>query len=115
MRKRSSTTQAALPDGGRILQSMIDTVRLGESTIRTSGLPVCEPHHIEQEVQRRLLSEPELRFASLVIRRTPQGVCLEGVLETDDGTPDVCALARSVAGVEEVLNHLVVRRPVAQA
>jgi len=69
------------------------------------------PHRLEQAVQRRLLAHPELRFSSLVIRRIPNGVCLEGVLE-NDAELDVSSLARSVAGVQEVLNHLVVRRAV---
>ena len=67
------------------------------------------PHRLEKAVQRRLLSETKLRFSSLVIRRIPNGVCLEGVLETNANL-DVCGLARSVAGVNEVLNHLVVRQ-----
>jgi hypothetical protein len=69
------------------------------------------PHGLEQAVHRRLRSHPGLQFASLVIRRIPNGVCLEGVLETD-ADQDVCHLARSVAGVDEVLNHLVVRQRV---
>jgi hypothetical protein len=68
-----------------------------------------KPHRLEKAVQRRLLAHPDLRFSSLVIRRIPKGVCLEGVLE-NDADLDVCHLARSVAGVDEVLNHLVVRR-----
>jgi len=68
------------------------------------------PHRLEHAVQRRLLSHPELRFSSLVIRRIPNGVCLEGVVESS-GDLDVGNLARTVAGVDEVLNHLVVRRP----
>jgi hypothetical protein len=69
------------------------------------------PHGLEKAVHRRLRAQPGLRFASLVIRRIPNGVCLEGVLESD-ADQDVCNLARSVAGVDEVLNHLVVRQPV---
>jgi hypothetical protein len=67
------------------------------------------PHRLEQAVQRHLLSQPELQFSSLVIRRIPNGVCLEGVLE-NNANLDVCGLARSVAGVNEVLNLLVVRQ-----
>jgi osmotically-inducible protein OsmY len=67
------------------------------------------PHRLETAVRRRLLSQPNLRFSSLVIRRIPKGVCLEGVLESDADL-DVCNLVRTVAGVDEVLNHLVVRR-----
>lgn len=68
------------------------------------------PHGLEQAVHRRLCSQPGLQIASLVIRRIPNGVCLEGVLESDTAQ-DVCTLARSIAGVDEVLNHLVIRRP----
>jgi osmotically-inducible protein OsmY len=67
------------------------------------------PHRLEQAVQRHLLSHPKLRFSTLVIRRIPNGVCLQGVLE-ESVDLDVCSLARSVAGVTEVLNHLVVRQ-----
>jgi hypothetical protein len=67
------------------------------------------PHGLEQAVHRRLRSQPGLQIASLVIRRIPNGVCLEGVLEGETDH-DICNLARSVAGVDEVLNHLVVRR-----
>ncbi|HET6325022.1 MAG TPA: BON domain-containing protein [Planctomycetaceae bacterium] len=76
-------------------------------------LPRCidAPHGLEEAVHRRLRSQPGLQIASLVIRRIPNGVCLEGVLECD-AEQDVCNLARSVAGVDEVLNHLVVRQPV---
>ena len=78
-----------------------------------SFLPRClaAPHGLEEAVHRRLRSQPGLRIASLVIRRIPNGVCLEGVLE-NDADQDVCNLARSVAGVDEVLNHLVIRQRV---
>jgi hypothetical protein len=76
---------------------------------KQSNAPRCidAPHGLEQAVHRRLCSQPGLQFASLVIRRIPNGVCLEGVLE-GDADQDVCHLARSIAGVREVLNHLVV-------
>lgn len=70
--------------------------------------PVVSPHHVEQEVQHELLSQPGFRFASLVIRRLGNGVCLQGVLEVDDDSPDVCSVAQRVAGVSHVLNHLVI-------
>jgi hypothetical protein len=83
----------------------------------SEALPRVEapaPHGLEQAIHRRLCAQPGLRFASLVIRRIPNGVCLEGVLESD-ADHDVCNLVRSVAGVDEVLNHLVVRRCVQAA
>lgn len=66
------------------------------------------PHQIEQDVRRILLSQPSLRFSSLVVRRIADGVCLQGILETDDGSPDVCTVAQRVAGVNCVLNHLLI-------
>jgi osmotically-inducible protein OsmY len=63
---------------------------------------------VEQEVQRELLAQPSLRFASLVVRRIDNGVCLQGVLESDDELPDVCHIARRVSGVRQVLNRLVI-------
>lgn len=68
-----------------------------------------QPHQMEQDVRRRLLSEPELCFSSLVIRRLRDGVCLEGVLESNPAGTDVSDIARTVAGVDRVVNCLVVR------
>jgi len=69
---------------------------------------VSSPHRIEQDVQRELLAQPSLHFASLVVRRINNGVCLQGVLEADADSPDVCSIAQRVSGVQNVLNHLVV-------
>lgn len=66
------------------------------------------PHQVEQDVQRALLSEPSLRFASLVVRRIDNGVCLQGVVETNADSPDVCTIAQGIPGVGQVLNRLVV-------
>ena len=70
---------------------------------------LLHPHHLEQEVRNRLMSEPSLNFTSLVVRRVRDGLCLEGVLEADD-TDDVGDLVRRVCGATPVLNHLVVHR-----
>lgn len=70
---------------------------------------LLNPHRLEQEVRHRLMSEPQLNFTMLVVRRMQGGVCLEGVLETDDDSTDIEHLVRRVAGVEQVLNYLVVR------
>jgi hypothetical protein len=66
-------------------------------------------HEIEYEVQRRLLDEPGLRFSSLVIRRVNDGVCIQGVLETETDAPDLSRLARQVNGVKRVIDQVVVR------
>ena len=73
-----------------------------------------DPHQVELNVQRELFAHSELRFSSLVVRRIPNGVCLEGVVEAHVNSPDVCSLAQAVLGVDEVLNHLVVRRLLAK-
>ena len=80
-----------------------------------SSVVAAGPHQIEEDVQRELLGHSNLRFSSLVVRRIRDGVCLEGVLDVDETCPDVCGLARQVAGVREVLNHLVVRQSSADA
>ena len=67
-----------------------------------------QPHDVETEVQRMLLGAPELEFTSLVVRRVPQGVCLEGVLHAPATSNDVADLVRTVAGVDVVINHLLV-------
>jgi len=66
------------------------------------------PHQIEQDVLRALISHPSLHFSSLVVRRITDGVCLQGVLEVDANSPDVCTVAQGVSGVTFVLNHLLV-------
>src|SRR5579863_4916240 len=69
---------------------------------------IQSPHQVEQDVRSALLAQPSLHFSSLVVRRIDNGVCLQGVLEADANSPDVCSIARRVAGVCQVLNHLVV-------
>lgn len=67
------------------------------------------PHAIERQVCRVLKSHPGLSISSLVVRRLGDGVCLSGVVESTDDPSDVCRLARQVAGVNEVINRLLVR------
>jgi osmotically-inducible protein OsmY len=72
---------------------------------------------IEQRVRRELLSQSEWQFDRLVVRRTPGGVCLEGVVRSRsdvDEAADVTTWVRQVAGVSEVLNNLVVWNPPAR-
>lgn len=66
------------------------------------------PHQVEQDVRRALLSHPAFHFSSLVVRRIADGVCLQGVLEADDDSPDVSSIAQRVNGVNCVLNHLLI-------
>lgn len=71
--------------------------------------PIESSHGVERQVRCVLTSHPGLSFSSLVVHRVRGGVCLTGVVESSDGDPDVCGLARQVAGVNEVLNRLIVR------
>jgi hypothetical protein len=50
-----------------------------------------------------------LDFESLVVREFPNGVCLEGVVSVGDIEHDIDALVRLAAGVDRVINRLVVR------
>lgn len=49
-----------------------------------------------------------LRIDRLVVRRTPEGLCLDGVIRTSTGSADIADLVRAATGVTEVLNRLVV-------
>lgn len=69
--------------------------------------PAGDKRQVERNVRRMLVDQPGLKFSSLVVRRVHDGVCLEGVLEVSDDT-DVCSLARKVAGVDNVINRLLV-------
>ena len=67
------------------------------------------PHSVERQVRRVLTSQPGLSISSLVVRRVGQGICLTGVVESLSDETDVCGLVRKAAGVNEVINHLLVR------
>lgn len=70
------------------------------------------PHCLEQTVRRLLLAaRPDLRFSSLVVRRVEGGVCLEGIVETDEDLTDIIACAVQAVGSIGVMNRLVVRHP----
>lgn len=71
-------------------------------------------HSVEREVQRVLTSQPGLTFSNLVVRRIRDGVCLTGVVESMTDDTDVCGLARKAAGVNEVINRLLVRSAAAE-
>jgi hypothetical protein len=73
-------------------------------------VPRASDHRLECEVQRRLLEEPGMNFTSLVVRRIHDGVCIQGVLESD--LPfNLIKLAREVEGVNRVIDLVVVYHP----
>ena len=83
----------------------------GDSAVQTADESVVfHRHQLEQEVRNRLMAEPSLHFTSLVVRRVRSGLCLEGVLETNESEADVSRLVRQICGVSQVLDRLVVHR-----
>ena len=79
-----------------------------KSSKRTPTQSSVEPHSVESGVRRELLSSPNFSVTSLVVRRIPNGVCLEGMVEVHGKEADIDATARRVLGVQEVQNHLLV-------
>lgn len=70
-------------------------------------IPLTHGHSFEARIRHDLMAHPELKFSSLVVHRIPDGVCLEGVVTSSSDAVDVCQTVRDVAGVNAVLNHLV--------
>ena len=79
-----------------------------KSSKRTRNQSSVQPHSVESGVRRELLSSPNFSVTSLVVRRIPNGVCLEGMVEVHGKEADIDATARRVHGVQEVQNHLLV-------
>lgn len=75
---------------------------------RVAAQLVPEPHSLERLVMLELRSR--FSFSSLVVRRTRDGVCLQGVMYWDEDAPDLTSTAQRIAGVEHVINQLVTVR-----
>lgn len=101
LRRRDSLTDSSL-------QGWDDPVPSNSAIVSLDTSSSSAGHDLEREVQRRLMDEPGLNFTSLVIRRLNDGVCIQGVLETDADSPDLCSLAKQVAGVDRVIDQVVV-------
>lgn len=67
-------------------------------------------HDVESDVRRELMATDGIKVSSLVVRRLPNGVCLQGVLRFDDGEFDICESVRRIPGITRILNHMVVCR-----
>lgn len=65
-------------------------------------------HDIETSVRRELMAVPGVTVSSLVVRRVPNGVCLQGILRCPDASFDICDAVRRVPGVHQILNQMVV-------
>lgn len=76
------------------------------ATPKTAAGASTERHELECLIQRGLQAYPGLKFARLSVHQCPQGVCLEGLLETNDEDFDLCDLVNEIAGVKAI-NHVV--------
>lgn len=65
-------------------------------------------HELDAEIRRALCAENGVDIGGLVVRRLPNGVCLEGVIRVSSDDFDVCSAVREIEGVGEIVNHLVV-------
>ena len=63
---------------------------------------------LEAQVRRALCTENGVDIGELVVRRLPNGICLEGVIRVSSDDFDVCSAVREIEGVGEIVNHLVV-------
>lgn len=70
--------------------------------------PVVGDAGLEPVVRGILTDCNGFRIDRLVVRRTPEGLCLDGVIRTSEGHANIAELVRAATGVTEVLNRLVV-------
>lgn len=79
-------------------------------TKRRMDGPVSEersgPHTTEMLVQSHLLEQPSLHFSELRVHRGPNGICLEGFVETADSSVDIAQIVRNLVGAVPVFNRL---------
>lgn len=68
---------------------------------------VSRPHGLEKQVHRQLLQQGGDQYSCIVVRRMPNGVCLEGVVRSAPDLVTAEQTALQVPGVRNVLNHLV--------
>lgn len=72
---------------------------------------VTDPdRQLERTLRRVLQNLPGVTFESLVIRRVPSGVCLQGYAIIDDGDLDLGMIAQGIDGVGDVLDRVVAIR-----
>jgi hypothetical protein len=108
---RAASQPAVAPVAGVVETGVVEpgaVVTVVHSTVET--LDCTGRHRLEFDVQHRLRTAPGLEFETLVVRRLPDGICLEGVLKSVEIDPDLADLVRKVAGVTRVLDR-VVRTP----
>ena len=73
-----------------------------------TAIPSRSSHQLEAEVREALSSADGVDVGGLMVRRLPNGICLEGVVRVSSDDFDVCSAVREIEGVGEIVNHLVV-------
>ena len=110
MTQRPSSPSSAMSAAPDVMETVSVVERFSEhldSPIAASPLP----HEVEREVQSRLQNHPALKFSRLHVHKCPEGICLEGFLESNEYEIDLCEVVLGVEGVTRVLNRVVVTRP----
>ena len=87
---------------------MAAETRLTELDLHSAPAVLRSFHQLETDVRRALNAADGLDIGSLVVRRLPNGICLEGVIRVSSDDFDVCSAVREIEGVGEVVNNLVV-------
>lgn len=84
----------------------IDDLVPGSARTGVCGNQPCEGHTLEQRVQSWLMQHPGLIFAQLVVRRHHNTLCLEGILHSDEGCPDLDVMLGDLSGITRIVNNL---------
>ncbi len=87
---------------------MAAKVHSTQSTSHFAREVLRSAHQLESDVRRALNAAAGLDVGSLVVRKLPNGICLEGVIHVSSDDFDVCSLVREIEGVGEIVNNLVV-------
>lgn len=66
-------------------------------------------HCVETELHSQLSRHPELEFERLSVRRTPQGICLDGIVLFPETPEELNAALSEVVDLDTVINRLEVR------
>ena len=84
----------------------IDDLVPGGARTGVCGHKSCEGHTLEHRVQNWLMQHPGLVFAQLVVRRNQDTLCLEGILHSDEGCPDLDVMLGDLTGITRIINNL---------
>lgn len=116
---RNGTPPDTAPSGDLSPRGATGNHRKADDTPGRSGPPqevdsgriTASSVDLEKRIRKKLDLQRDMPVSSLKVLQLEDGICLEGILETDDQVHDVERLVRSVVHVDRILNRLVVRPP----